>query len=236
MAAVLAGGPGAVLSHRSAANLWGIHSSSGHGIDVTVSDQRRGRRGIEFHRASLPKDEVGAKNGIAVTSVPRTLFDLAALLRPRQLGRAINEAEVLRLWDELSLEHLLTRYPGRAGSRAVRTALQRRKARAKLTRSDLEVAFLEFVDETGLLEPETNVLVEGYLVDAVWREQRLVVELDGEGFHSSSEAFERDRERDRVLQAAGWRIVRITWKQLELTRRRLEAGLRTMLGAATLTA
>ena len=148
----------------------------------------------------------------------------------------MNEAEVLRLWDELSLEHLLRRYPGRAGSRAIRAVLQARRAGARVTRSDLEVAFLEFVDEAGLPEPETNVIVEGFLVDAVWRRQRLVIELDGEGFHSTSQAFKDDRERDRVLQAAGWRTVRITWKQPKFTRRRLDADLRTLLGAATLTA
>ncbi len=234
MAAVLAGGPGAALSHLAAGAHWGIHRVAAARIDVTVPRRRRAQGQVGFHSSSLPSDEVTIHDGIPVTTVPRTLFDLASGLRPRQLERALNEAEVLRLWDELSLEELLRRYPRRPGSRVVRALLGARRAGARITRSELELRFLEFVDQTGLPEPETNVIVEGLEVDCVWRSGRVVVELDGRSTHGTHAAFERDRERDRILQTAGWRPVRVTSKQLHVTPGRLEGDLRKLLGAATL--
>jgi very-short-patch-repair endonuclease len=236
MAAVLAGGEGAVLSHRDAASLWGIRPSSRPRIDVTTPRSRRPRPGIQFHRSSLLPDEVTTKDGIPVTTVPRTLFDLAAILRPRQLERALNEAEIRHLWDELSLLDLLRRYPRRAGSSAVRAILEARNAGAKLLRSDLEVEFLEFVDAAGLPEPKLNADVEGFEVDAVWRRERVVVELDSRTFHLTAAAFEQDRERDRILQAAGWRPIRVTSRQLRHAPDRLQADLRLLLCPATLAA
>jgi predicted transcriptional regulator of viral defense system len=97
MAAVLAGGVAAVLSHRDAAALWGFRPAARSRIDVTTPRRQHPRRGIQFHRSSLPSDEVTINDGIPVTTVPRTLFDLAAVLRPRQVERALNEAEALRL-------------------------------------------------------------------------------------------------------------------------------------------
>jgi very-short-patch-repair endonuclease len=236
MAAVLAGGPGAVLSFRSAGALWGIRSTSASVIDVTTPRGQHPRAGIQFHRSSLPGDEVAAHDGIPVTTVPRTLFDLAAVLRPRQLERALNEAEVLRLWDELSLLDLLRRYPRRPGSRTVRAVLGAHEAGATITRSELEVRFLEFVDRARFLPPEMNQEIEGFEVDCVWREARVVVELDARSTHATLAAFERDRERDRVVLAAGWRPVRVTWRQLEFTPDRLEADLRRLLEVDTLAA
>jgi predicted transcriptional regulator of viral defense system len=236
MAAVLAGGEGAVLSLRDAGSLWGIRPSSRPRIDVTTPRSRRPRPGIQFHRSPLPSDEVTTMDGIPVTTVPRTLFDLATVPRPRQLERALNEAEIRHLWDELSLLDLLRRYPRRAGSRVVRTVLEARNAGAKVIRSDLEVEFLEFVDEAGLPEPEMNDEVEGLEVDCVWREQFVVVELDSRTFHLTAAAFEQDRERDRILQAAGWRPVRVTSKQLKHAPARLQADLRKLLYPATLAA
>lgn len=236
MAAVLAGGEGAVLSLRDAGSLWGIRPSSRPRIDVTTPRSRRPRPGIQFHRSPLPSDEVTTMDGIPVTTVPRTLFDLATVLRPRQLERALNEAEIRHLWDELSLLDLLRRYPRRAGSRVVRTVLEARNAGAKVVRSELEVEFLEFVDEAGLPEPEMNDEVEGLEVDCVWREQCVVVELDSRTFHLTAAAFEQDRERDRILQAAGWRPVRVTSKQLKHAPARLQADLRKLIYPATLAA
>jgi very-short-patch-repair endonuclease len=175
---------------------------------------------------------------IPVTTVPRTLFDLAAVLSQRQLERAVNEAEVLRLWDELSLDELLRRYPRHRGARAVRAVLGQRRAGATVTRSDLEEMFLALIDAAGLPRPETNVLVERFEVDAVWRDRRLVVELDGREAHGTTAAFERDRERDRVLQVAGWRPVRITYRQMRDTPQAVEADVRLLLapGAGRLAA
>ena len=233
MGAVLAGGHGAVLSHRSAAALWGIASVSG--FDLTVPRQRRSRRGIELHLSTLPADEITQRNRIPVTTIPRTLFDLATILRPRQLERAMNEAETQRLLDDLSLHDLLARYPRRPGTPAIRALLAARAAGATVTRSELEVKFLEFVDELGFPIPQTNQWIEGFEIDCLWREQRLAVELDGRAFHDTLQAYERDRERDRLLQAAGWRPIRVTWRQLERSRGGLERDLRRMLGLSAVT-
>jgi very-short-patch-repair endonuclease len=227
MAAVLAGGPGAVLSHRAAAAHWRMAPDRGN-VEL-VAPCRRRRPGISIHQVRLPPDEITTHEGIPVTTVPRTLFDLAAVVPQRRLERALNEAEVLRLWDELTLDRLLERYPRRKGNRAVRAVLRNRREGATLTRSELEEMFLRLVDTAGLPRPELNVLVEGYTVDALWREQRLVVELDGRGAHGTVAAFERDRERDRVLQVAGWRPVRITGRQLRLTPRAVIADVRRLL-------
>jgi hypothetical protein len=199
------------------------------GVDL-IAPCRRRQTGIQIHQIRLPPDEITTHEGIPVTTVPRTLFDLAAVVPQRQLERALNEAEVLRLWDELTLDRLLERYPRRKGNRAVRAVLHNRREGATLTRSELEEMFVSLVDAAGLPRPELNVLVEGYLVDAVWREQRLVVELDGRDVHGTVAAFERDRERDRVLQVAGWRPVRITGRQMRRTRSAVIADLRRLLG------
>ena len=159
MAAVLASGGGAVLSHRSAAALSGIATLAG--IDVTVPKQRRPAAGIELHVTPLPPDEITQGHGIPVTTISRTLFDLATVLRPRQLERAMNEAASRRLLDSLSLADLLSRYPRRPGTPAVRALLAAREVGATVTRSELEVSFLEFIGERGLPRPQTNQYIEG---------------------------------------------------------------------------
>jgi hypothetical protein len=189
----------------------------------------RSREGVVVHTARLPPDEITVHDGIPITTVPRTLFDLATILPERRLERALNEAEVLRLWDELSLVRLLRRYPGRRGSRAIRAALERRGVGATVTRSELEERFLELIDRAGLPRPEVNVLVGGFEVDAVWRRQLVAVELDGHSTHQTTEAFERDRQRDRILQVSGWRPIRITSRQLQAEPATLVADLRTLL-------
>lgn len=236
MAAVLAGGAGAVLSHRTAASHWGIRPSVGSSIEVTTPRGQRPRRGIRFHRTLLPADEITIHCGIPVTTVPRTLFDLAADHDPRQLERAINEAEIKRLWDELSLDDLLYRYPRRPGTKNARAALHKRRAGATLTKSDLEELFLNFAEEVGLPRPETNVHVEGLEVDCVWRQQRVVIEVDGWETHKTRAAFERDREKSRILQAAGWRCVPVTYLQLEHASREIARDVRRLIGGANLAA
>jgi very-short-patch-repair endonuclease len=213
MAAVLLGGPGAVLSHRAAGALWGLRGSIA--IDVTAPLKRRPRPGISFHRGEPPPDERAVREGIPVTSVPRTILDLAAVLDVRGIERAINEAEVLRLWDELSLLDMLHRYPGCRGAKTVRAALDRRSEGPSRTRSELEEVLIAFADDSGFERPETNVVIEGLEVDCVWRRQRVIIEVDGWETHKTRAAFERDRERIRKLQAAGWRCVPVTSRQLE---------------------
>jgi very-short-patch-repair endonuclease len=218
MAAVLATGPHSVLSHRSAAVLVGIRPSERTLTEVTVPRRRRSRPGIEIHNSAVPLDEVTNVRGIPVTTVPRTLLDLAAVLSRRDLERAIDQAEVLRLWDPLSLADLVARYPGRHGTRNVRAILAAGRIGATVTRSELERRFLSFLEDTGLPRPQVNTLLEvagsRFEVDCLWRARRLVVELDGHATHATRAAFERDRARDRTLQAGGWRVVRITWRQL----------------------
>ena len=217
MAAVLAGGPGAVLSHTSAAAHWGVRPSQTAVVDVTT-DQQRSRPGLRFHCSALLTDEVTVRDGIPVTTVPRTLFDLAAVVSPGQLNRAVNEAQVLRLWDSLSLEDLHNRHPRRPGAAALKEILATQDG-ARITRSELEDRFIAFLDSEGLPRPATNVPMQlggaWIEVDCVWREQRLIVELDGHATHGTRSAFETDRARDRALVAAGWRVIRITWHQLQ---------------------
>ena len=160
MAAALAGGPGAVVSHRSAAELWGLISGFTAPIHITASSGRRRRKGLQFHRPQCLDDERTEVDGIPVTTVPRTILDCAPAMSERQLERLINEADVLRLYDHLSLPTLLHRYPRRPGSRALWVALNKRNAGATFTRSDLEELLIELVDELGLRRPETNVLLE----------------------------------------------------------------------------
>jgi hypothetical protein len=231
MAAVLALGPGAVLSHRPAGAHWEIARWSGACEVTTPRRGIRSRQGIQVHFASLPADEITTHDGIPITTVPRTLFDLAAALPERQLERALNEAEVRRRWDELSLDRLLHRYPRHPGNRAVRAVLHKRRLGATFTRSELEERFLALIDAAGLPRPELNVLVEGLELDAVWRDGRVVVELDGRSTHDTAEAFERDRERDRALQVAGWRTIRITARQLAAAPAPLVADLQSLLAA-----
>jgi very-short-patch-repair endonuclease len=213
MAAALALGPGAVLSHRAGAAHWEIAPWSGI-PEVTTARKAPSREGISVHHARLPADEITTHRGIPITTVPRTLFDIASAVPERLLERAINEAEVRRLWDELSLDRLLLRYPRHPGNRAVRAALRKRRQGATVTRSELEEQFLRLVDGAGLPRPEVNVLIEGFEVDALWRRPRVVVELDGRSTHDTATAFERDRRRDRALQVADWRTIRITARQM----------------------
>jgi predicted transcriptional regulator of viral defense system len=233
MAAVLAGGPDAVLSHRSAASLWRIRDSSGHAIDVTVAGRRR-RKGIAFHRSHLPPDERTIAHGIPVTTAARTLLDLGTVLDRRGVERALNQAEVLRLTDITSLPELLDRYPRRRGSSNLRALVRDQLVSTQVIREELELRFLEFVKRVGLPPPETNALVEArgrrFEVDCLWRVERVIVELDGRSTHGTDAAFEIDRERDRFLQTARWKPSRVTWRHLHRKPAALERDLRLLLG------
>ena len=215
MAAALAFGQDAVLSHASAAALWAIRPSASGLIDVTVPGRsRHPRPGVRLHLVRrLHPDDVTVRAYIPVTSVPRTLLDLAEVASFRDLGRAVEAAERLRLFDLRAIEKLLQRSRGRHGLKALRAVIANYRP-APMTRSELERAFLEFCIAYGIPLPETNALVEGYEVDALWRAARLIVELDSREFHDTVEAFERDRLRDAELQLAGYTVLRITWRRL----------------------
>jgi very-short-patch-repair endonuclease len=235
MAAVLRGGEAAALSHRPAGAAWAIGSSAGR-VEVTVPRQLRPHRQILFHNSLLPSDERTTHDGIPITTVPRTILDLATVLDVRGIEKAINEAEIRRLWDELSLHDLLHRYRGRAGTKVVRAALRKRAEGATATKSDLEELFIRFADGARLPRPETNSYVEGLEVDCVWRARRVIVEVDSWEIHRTRAAFERDREKSRILQAAGWCCVPVTYLQLVHGSAEVARDVRRLLGLATLAA
>ena len=164
-----------------------------------------------MHLAQLHPHDATRYQGIPVTSPARTLLDLAATATTNELDRAVSEAQVLRLVSVHSLNEQFERYPRHRGTAALREAI---RTDPKLTRSEAERTLLELIRRAGLPEPETNARVAGYEVDFVWRERKLVVEVDGYAFHSMRSSFERDRRRDATLVSKGWRVVRITWRQL----------------------
>ena len=233
-AALLALGPAAVLSHRAAAAQWGLRRSEA--VDVTVPRDRRAPSGVVVHRSILPADEITERGGFAVTTVSRTILDLAAIRPLHEVAKAADEAERLRLGDSLSLADVVARYPGTRGIRKVRAILTDARIGADVTRSELEDRFLRLVRRARLPRPQTNVLVETatrtYECDCVWREERLIVELDGHASHGTRRAYESDRERDRALNAAGWRTVRITWRQLHTDPESVRRDLRALLSSS----
>jgi very-short-patch-repair endonuclease len=232
MAAVLAAGPSAVLSHRAAAALWDLRASERSRCEVSTPRWCR-RPGIDVHRARLEPDEITEVDGIPVTSLARTLLDLAAVLPRSQLERATERAEALRLTDVVPLDALLERHRGHRGTAPLREIVKG-KMQPALTRSELEDRFLTFLDAHSLPRPEVNadLHLDGrwFEADFLWRDQRLIVELDGHQTHGTRAAFERDRERDRMLQVHGWRIVRITWRHLHNDPGGVAADLARLLG------
>jgi very-short-patch-repair endonuclease len=235
MAAVLSGGPNAVLSHRSAGLLWGLIGIATGPVEITRPRGSRTRRpGILGHEATLVADETARTEGIPVTSPFRTLFDLAAGISSRQLERAMNEADVRRLTDRISLRQLLDRHPGHRGTANLR-ALLNADTPGGITCNDFEEAFVALLDETGLPRPRFNadLAVRGrfFEVDCLWDEKQLIAELDGRAAHGTHRAFETDRERDRILLVEGWRSTRITWRQLQDEPEAVASDLRMLLSS-----
>lgn len=233
MAGVLAAGAGAVLSHRSAAALWELTAAGSRAIDVIAPRKLCQRSGLILHYCLLADDEITVRDGIPVTTVARTLLDLAGVLPRRRLERAVNEAEFRRYGDGTSLPSLIERHRGARGIGALRACLQQGDLGSTVTRSELEDRFLSLIEKSGLPRPEVNApLAVGQTwieADFVWRASRLSVELDGRAAHATRRAFERDRDRDRRLQVAGWRVVRVTWRQLEDSPASLTRDLRELL-------
>jgi very-short-patch-repair endonuclease len=217
MAAVLACGDTAVLSHRSAAAVWGFGPgrSNPRGVDVTISGGHpRPGPGVRVHRVgALPSTETTTAHGIPITTPVRTLFDLAGVVGERAVEQALAEAERRGLATSRQLAKLTARHSGRAGVGAVRRLL-RRAAPPAFTRSEAEERFLALIRPARLPAPEVNVNLLGFEVDFLWRQARLVVETDGFAYHASADAFERDRTRNTSLTLAGFRVLRFTWRQL----------------------
>jgi uncharacterized protein DUF559 len=215
LAPVLAYAPGAVLSHRSAAMWWGFSQTARSKVDVTVPGRtRRKQDGIDLHLVrTLDPLDTTEHDGVPITTVPRTLLDLAEVVPPRHLGRAVNEAERLRLFDAAAMEELVARSPGRRGLKPLRDLLSDFLPEPHL-RSEFERLFREFCIDFALPVPDMNVDVLGYEVDAHWPGTNLIVELDSRAFHLNPKAFEEDRRRDAALMLAGYRVLRVTFSQL----------------------
>ena len=216
MAAVLACGPGSFVSHRSAAVVWHlVREKSDDQVDVTVASMGRGARdGLRIHRSRLLSGhDVQHFRGLPVASPARALIDFAEEASDRELERAVHEALTRNLVNAAAITRASERFRGRRGAARLRRLIAAAD-QPMLTRSEAEERFLSLLRAGELPSPEVNVLLDGYEVDFLWREQRLVVEVDGYQFHSSRRAFERDRRRDADLQAAGFSVLRLTWRQV----------------------
>jgi very-short-patch-repair endonuclease len=213
MAAVLACGPAALLSHRSAAVRWDILRYAPK-IEVTAPRSRTPRAGIVVHRSRLIHDEDRAVvDGIPVTSVARTIVDLADGPE-RYLTAAVREAEVRRLFDLQAIDRTFARLPGRRRRYRLRRMLAAYRHEPSFTRSGAERRFLEICRDQGLPVPEANSRIGEFEVDFYWPDARLAVELDSATFHMTTHAFRADRRRDRVLAARGIQVVRVPLEDL----------------------
>jgi very-short-patch-repair endonuclease len=216
LAAVLACGPGALLSHRSAAHSWQLLRSSSARIDVTASRGCKPKPGITVHRSRLiHPDDRASVDGIPTTSVARTLVDLAEDTSERLLADAVSEAEVRRLFDLRAMEATLERLPGRRGRHRLRRVMAAYRPDPNFTRSRAERRFLDMCAEHGLPKPSTCLWIAGHEVDAYWPDARLDIEFDGEAFHHTTRAFHEDRRRDRQLGTFGIQVNRVTWRDLQ---------------------
>jgi hypothetical protein len=216
MAAVLACGEGALLSHRDAAALWELRDTARSAIDVTIpGGSRRSRRRLTIHSAAdwHPADRAEVE-GIPVTAIARTLLDLAEVVSSEQLRLAYEEAEKRRILDFRELDELVQRSNGRRGLAALRALFDLDPSPAADSKSPLESMFLDLVRSAGLPLPQLNVLVERYLVDAYWPAARLVVELQSYEHHAHRLAFDRDYSKLARLRLAGYEVVPFTYRQL----------------------
>jgi very-short-patch-repair endonuclease len=215
MAAVLAGGPGAVLSHGSAATLWGIHRHWRAPFEVTAA-HRRGRAGLRVHRSrTLIAQDVTEHFGIPVTTPARTLLDNAPRLREEAFARAFNELRLARFLFFDDVAELLDRHPPTRAAKRLRGQVT--NPRRAPTRSDWERMFPRFVKRFSLPEPLVNTEVAGHEADLYFPEHKLVIELDGYDTHRTRASFESDRDRDADRLAAGLATVRMTWDRFSVT-------------------
>ncbi|MGH2939549.1 MAG: endonuclease domain-containing protein [Solirubrobacterales bacterium] len=219
MAAVLASGDGAVLSHRSATALYGAWGSGAGEIHVTVPRKVRSTRSIRRHFSVLPEDEREIVDGIPVTSASRSVLDLAAEKGEAAAESALRELEYLGTYGKVSLPALLARHPNHRGAQACHETLEHlRDDPGGRLRSDLEERFISFLDAKKIPRPRLNVWLsvdeQTYQIDCLWTETRLIVELDDWTSHGTRRGFGKDRKRDRRLGSAGYRVVRITEDQI----------------------
>ncbi len=241
-AAVIACGAGAALSHRSAAHIWGLRPNAAGRLEVTASRQRTKVPGVQVHRTRmLDPVDCTVLDGIPVTSVARTLLDLAAVLRPSDLIVAIDRAERQGIFDLTAVLEVLSRARGRKGARALRRAIAAYEHSTQ--KSALERRFKQLLESRpDIPTPIFNALVEGesaaHEVDALWEAERLAVQVDGFEFHRTRRDRERDAASDADLELGGMRVIRFTWDDVNehgdrtLRRVALAAGWRATQTAA----
>jgi hypothetical protein len=223
MAAVLACGPSAVLSYRSAAALHGLRRTDRARVDVTIPQRSpRQHPGIDVHRSItlLPRDTTLVGN-IPCTTVARTVLDLGQVVNRREVERACDQAEILEVFDLQAFLDQVERNFSRLAARLLRAVLDQHYIGSTATWSELEEAFLAMCRAAGLPRPEVNVWItpddgepSSIRADFVWPDQHLIVETDGHTTHRTRQAFEYDRLRDQRLIAAGWTVIRVTWRQV----------------------
>ena len=232
IAAVLTFGPGTVLGHRSAADHWNIAPYAGAFIEVIPpSPGRRSRKGLRIHSCSLDPRDRTIHEAIPVTTVARTLIDLAAVVDLTRLTRALERAEKLDLFDLHAINAARARAHGHHGLAPLARALSVHVPDDR-TRSAFERDFVDFCAGHDLPAPQINAIVEGYEVDASWPAARLIVELDSWTHHRTRACFERDRIRDADLALAGYRVIRITWRRLKDEPAKTAAQIQSLLNTA----
>ena len=216
MAAVLACGEHAALSHASAATLWELRFGASRWIDVTIRRTgRRSRDPIRVHRPrTLAPEEITTRHGIPVTTAERTILDMAAILQRAHLEAMLDRMEIRELTDYPALAAIARAHPGHRGAARLRAALHEHLAGEQPTRSDLEVLFRQLCHDHGLPQPRVNQRIAGREVDFLFAEQRLVVETDSWRYHRTRRAFEDDRARDALLLAHAYRTLRFTDRAL----------------------
>jgi Protein of unknown function (DUF559) len=238
MAAVLACGPGAVVSHRSAARLHELRSYGYTRIEVTIPKRSaRTHSGVAVHRSTtLTDQDVTIANNIPVTTIARTLFDLAEVVTPRQLERAFDQAEILEALDARAIDDQLARNSMRRGAKAIRHVLNTHYIGSTPTENDFEEALLALTRSLGLADPTAQYYIDPgdgeplIRADFAWPDRKIVVETDGRKTHGTRQAFETDRRRDQRLTAAGWTVIRTTWRQLNHRPHELKPILLKLLG------
>jgi hypothetical protein len=235
LAAVMACGPGAALSHRSAAALWQLRPSSGR-IELTVPTVCREVSGVRIYRTRMlhPQDFTVVE-GIPVTSVPRTLLDLAAVLRPPDLEIVLDRAERSGLFDLTAVVDVLERANGKNGARTLRRVVATYQPSTQ--KSELERRFKALLETApGIPCPFFNALVDGETrtieIDAYWEQERLAVQLDGFEFHRTRRDRERDALTDADLELAGNRVMRLTWDDVNVNGERTLRRIRLALGVS----
>jgi predicted transcriptional regulator of viral defense system len=241
MAAVLACGPRSVLSHRSAAVLHELRDWGHTQIEVTVPKRsHRAHSGVAVHRSTtLTEADTAVVDGIPVTSLHRTLLDLAEVVTQRQLERAFDQAEILEKLDLHAINDQLARNPTRPAAKKVRKVLTEHYIGRTPTWSENEEALLALTRSLGIPDPEVNqfiVLPDGgpaIRADFVWREEKIIVEADSGKWHLSRQRQQSDHRRDQRLIAAGWRVIRTTWGQIKHRPHELRETLLKLLGPAS---